>query len=310
MRAHIGVVTWNRLELTRLCLESLLVRTPPGYGLTVVDNGSDDGMREYLLQLADAHPHMRVRLLRRNMGVAVASNLAWDDAAGADCFVKLDNDVEILDPLWLPRLTTLLETYPQVGMAAYRLCEWHEPSRRPLPLPDGDYAEETTVCGGGCAAIPRATRETLGYWNEGYGRYGHEDQDYSWRAARAGYTLAALDPTGMVAHRGYAPGQVNADMEAAKHQSNEARLSGETAYQLYMLLFDEGLLPLKMGRKYLPRQENGIWRFTLNPAFRPVQRLLNELVKTVPVDASGRLTKVDLRAWRDKNTCREETCRD
>lgn len=310
MRAHIGVVTWNRLELTRLCLESLLVRTPPGYGLTVVDNGSDDGMREYLLQLADAHPHMRVRLLRRNMGVAVASNLAWDDAAGADCFVKLDNDVEILDPLWLPRLTTLLETYPQVGMAAYRLCEWHEPSRRPLPLPDGDYAEETTVCGGGCAAIPRATRETLGYWNEGYGRYGHEDQDYSWRAARAGYTLAALDPTGMVAHRGYAPGQVNADMEAAKHQSNEARLSGETAYQLYMLLFDEGLLPLKMGRKYLPRQENGIWRFTLNPALRPVQRLLNELVKTVPVDASGRLTKVDLRAWRDKNTCREETCRD
>ncbi|MBO5489856.1 MAG: glycosyltransferase, partial [Desulfovibrio sp.] len=279
MRAHLSLITWNRLDLTRRCLESLLAVTPPGYSLTIADNGSDNETRDYLRALTTRHGHISLKCLARNMGLTVASNLAWDDAGDADVCIKLDNDLEFLDARWLSRLTTLLEAYPRVGMAAYRLCEWHEPSRRPLPLPDGDYAEETTVCGGGCAAIPRATRETLGYWNEGYGRYGHEDQDYSWRAARAGYTLAALDPTGMVAHRGYAPGQVNADMEAAKHQSNEARLSGETAYQLYMLLFDEGLLPLKMGRKYLPRQENGIWRFTLNPAFRPVQRLLNELVK-------------------------------
>ena len=58
MRAHIGVVTWNRLELTRLCLSSLLQQTPPGYGLTVVDNGSSDGTQEYLQALASAHPHL------------------------------------------------------------------------------------------------------------------------------------------------------------------------------------------------------------------------------------------------------------
>ena len=94
MRAHIGVVTWNRLELTRLCLSSLLQLTPPGYSLTVVDNGSTDGTQEYLLSLASAHPHVRLHLLRRNMGVAVASNLAWDDADEADYYVKLDNEAD------------------------------------------------------------------------------------------------------------------------------------------------------------------------------------------------------------------------
>ncbi|MBQ9405364.1 MAG: glycosyltransferase [Desulfovibrio sp.] len=298
MRAHIGVLTWNRLALTRLCLESLLTKTPEGYGLTVVDNGSQDGTQAYLRELASAHPFMRVHLLRRNMGVAVASNLAWADAASADCFVKLDNDVEILDGHWLQRLTCLLETYPHVGMAAYRLCDWHQLTRDTLPLTDGGYAEITTVCGGACTAIGREAHEKIGFWNEGYGRYGHEDQDYSWRITKAGYALAALDATDMVAHRGYAPGQVDESLEAAKQQSNGALLSGDAAYHLYTFLFDEGLLPLKMPRKYVPRLEGEVWTFAFNPAFRPLQRLLNELVKTVPVDAKGRLTTVDLRAWR------------
>ena len=101
MRAHLAVVTWNRLALTRICLESLLARTPPGYALTIVDNGSEDGSREYLQSLAAAHAHIRLKLLSRNMGVSVAANLAWDDAADDDFYIKLDNDVEILDPLWL-----------------------------------------------------------------------------------------------------------------------------------------------------------------------------------------------------------------
>ena len=71
MRAHIGIVTWNRLELTRLCLTSLLAHTPPGYGLTVVDNGSTDGTPQYLTALAEAHPHMRL-LTRLVQTVAIS----------------------------------------------------------------------------------------------------------------------------------------------------------------------------------------------------------------------------------------------
>ena len=41
MRIHVSLITWNRLSLTRLCLESLLRL----YSLTIVDNGSSEGTR-------------------------------------------------------------------------------------------------------------------------------------------------------------------------------------------------------------------------------------------------------------------------
>ncbi|MGE9986531.1 glycosyltransferase [Desulfovibrio sp. SGI.169] len=298
MRAHLAVVTWNRLALTRICVESLLALTPPGYTLTIVDNGSEDGTQEYLQGLATARPHVRLKLLSRNMGLCVASNLAWDDAADADYCVKLDNDIEILSPCWLERLTSLLEDHPRVGMASYRFCHWHEPSHQPLTLRDGGAAELTTVCGGGCVCVPRATRERLGFWNEGYGRYGHEDQDYSWRASKAGYALASLSPDGVIRHLGYAEGMTDAAIERSKITSNQSRLSGEAAYHLHVLLFEEGLLPLRMMRKYLPVEKDGRFSFALNPAYRPVQKLLTRLAQTVPVDASGRLSRLDLSAWR------------
>ena len=298
MRVHLAVVTWNRLALTRICLESLLALTPPGYTLTIVDNGSEDGTRDYLQRRGAAQPHIRIKLLSRNMGLCVASNLAWDDAADADCCVKLDNDIEILDPCWLERFTSLLEDHPQVGMASYRFCDWHESSHQPLALRDGGAAELTTVCGGGCVCVCRAARERLGFWNEGYGRYGHEDQDYSWRASKAGYALASLSPDGVARHLGYAEGMVDADIERSKKISNQARLSGETAYYLHVLLFDEGLLLLCIFLKYLPVKKNGRFSFMLNPAYRPVQKLLTRLAQTVTVDASGRLSRLDLGAWR------------
>jgi GT2 family glycosyltransferase len=40
------LVVWNRLELTRACLESLRACTTP-FDLCVVDNGSTDGPAEW-----------------------------------------------------------------------------------------------------------------------------------------------------------------------------------------------------------------------------------------------------------------------
>ena len=191
MCAHLAVVTWNRLALTRICLESLLARTPPGYTLTIVDNGSEDGSREYLQSLAAAHAHIRLKLLSRNMGVSVAANLAWDDAADDDFYIKLDNDVEILDPLWLERLTRCWRkirrwAWPPTGSATgMSLPSTACPARRRRSGTDHGLRR-------GLRLYSPRVYERLGFWNEGYGRYGHEDQDYSWRARKAGYALASV----------------------------------------------------------------------------------------------------------------------
>ncbi|MDD4700772.1 MAG: glycosyltransferase family 2 protein [Desulfovibrio sp.] len=298
MRVHIGIVTWNRLNLTRQCLPSLLAHTPPGYTLTVVDNGSTDGTPRYLTELAEAHPHLRLRLLNRNMGVAVASNLAWDDASSADYFVKLDNDVEIRDPHWLERLTHMLSADERLGMAGYRLCPWHEGT--PLQLADNTPALSVMCCNGACACIPRAVHEKLGFWNEGYGRYGHEDLEYSWRARQAGYLLAYALEEDAVRHRGAEPERREPDLERGKLSSRTAVLSGTRTYLMYLLLFEGGVIPLKVGRKYLPVDGPDGLRFSLNPEHKALQRLLTRLVQTVETSQDGDLSGLDLSAWQKK----------
>ena len=298
MRAHIGVVCWNRLELTRLCLASLLQKTPPGYGLTVVDNGSTDGTQEFLRMLAAAHPHMRLHLLRRNMGVAVASNLAWDDAADADFYVKLDNDVEVLDPQWLNRLMRMLADNPCLGMAGYRLCAKHEGA--PLPLADGSNALEVACCNGACACIPRAVHERLGFWNEGFGRYGYEDLEYSWRARKAGYTLAYAPQQDALRHHGAEPEFVDPEQEQSKKSSHTSDISGTKAYLLYLLLYEQGVISLKADRKYLPVKDAAGLTFTLNPACKALQRLMVRLINSVDASRQGELSQLDLRAWQNK----------
>ena len=298
MRAHIGVVCWNRLELTRLCLTSLLQKTPPGYGLTVVDNGSTDGTKEFLQSLASAHPHMRLHLLRRNMGVAVASNLAWDDAANADFYVKLDNDVEVLDPQWLNRLMRMLTDNPRLGMVGYKLCAKHEGT--PLTLADGSPALEVICCNGACACIPHAVHELLGFWNEGFGRYGYEDLEYSWRARRAGYTLAYAPQQDALRHHGTEPEFIDPEQERGKLSSHTSDISGTKAYLLYLLLYEQGVIPLKMGRKYLPSQDPEGLTFSLNPAHKALQRLMVRLINSVDTSQQGDLSQLDLRAWQNK----------
>lgn len=298
MRAHIGVVCWNRLELTRLCLTSLLQKTRPGYGLTVVDNGSTDGTPEFLQSLAAEHPHMRLHLLRRNMGVAVASNLARDDAADADFYVKLDNDVEVLDPQWLNRLMRILTDNPRLGMAGYKLCAKHEGT--PVTLADGSPALEVICCNGACACIPRAVHEQLGFWNEGFGRYGYEDLEYSWRARKAGYTLVYAPQQEALHHHGTEPECIDPEQERGKLSSHTSDISGTKAYLMYLLLYEQGVIPLKTGRKYLPIPDEAGFTFTLNPAHKALQRLMVRLINSVGTSQQGELSQLDLSAWQNK----------
>ena len=53
---HLSCVTWNRLELTRRCLESLFAHTDGEYTLTIVDNGNTDGRRLPSLSMAKWSP--------------------------------------------------------------------------------------------------------------------------------------------------------------------------------------------------------------------------------------------------------------
>ena len=66
---------------------------------------------------------------------------------------------------------------------------------------------------------------------------------------------------------------------------------------MYLLLYEKGIIPLKVGRKYLPvRGAEGL-TFTLNPAHKALQRLMVRLVSSVDTSQMGELSQLDLSGW-------------
>jgi glycosyltransferase involved in cell wall biosynthesis len=188
---NIGMITYNRQSFTRQSIASLIKYTDFPYVLTVVDNASQDGSREYLQRLHDQGVIDNLILLDENVGVAKASNLAWHHEPDAPYYLKLDNDIVIKKPGWLGNMVRTIDKSPGVGVIGYNFEPISYPVSRvgdtPLRIkPRGNL-------GGACILIPRRTWEILGDWCEDYGLYGEEDCDYGLRVSLSGLLNAYME---------------------------------------------------------------------------------------------------------------------
>lgn len=77
------------------------------YEILLVDDGSDDGGREVLRELAGVDPHLRIVLLSRNYGQTTAMAAGFDRARGS-VIITMDGDLQN-DPADIPRLLERLE---------------------------------------------------------------------------------------------------------------------------------------------------------------------------------------------------------
>ncbi len=94
----IVIPVFNRVELTRLCIEAIKACTSEGsYELIVIDNGSTDGTPEYLTETG-----AQVVRLPENRGIAFAWNAGIRKAKGKH-IAFLHNDV-LVSPGWLEAL--------------------------------------------------------------------------------------------------------------------------------------------------------------------------------------------------------------
>lgn len=180
---NIGIVTYNRLAYTKQAIDSIIRYTMYPHVITVVDNGSMDGTSEYLRLLQTQGIIKNLVLLKRNIGIAKASNIAWHAEQCAEYFLKYDNDIVIQKKNWLARMVYTIDTIPFAGVIAYNF----EPVSYPLYTINGCSVRiKKGNVGGACCLIPRRTEQLLGYWCEDYGVYGEEDADYGARVARLG----------------------------------------------------------------------------------------------------------------------------
>jgi GT2 family glycosyltransferase/2-polyprenyl-3-methyl-5-hydroxy-6-metoxy-1,4-benzoquinol methylase/tetratricopeptide (TPR) repeat protein len=208
------LVTFNELPYTKICLDSLRLRTDEPYELIVVDNGSTDGTVDYLRAQSD------IRLIenKENRGFPAAVNQGLSVAKGEQLLL-LNNDT-ILTTGWLRRMLDVLDSDPQIGLVGptsnnvgseqqipvdYRHLNdldgfaWTRHAQ--LVAANEPLIQETDRLIGFCLLFRRSVLDAVGLLDERFGIGCFEDDDFCRRARAAGFS-AMIAKSSFIHHFG------------------------------------------------------------------------------------------------------------
>ncbi|SHE69054.1 Glycosyltransferase, GT2 family [Desulforamulus putei DSM 12395] len=201
------VLTYNNLELTRACLQSLVYQTDyPNLEIIVVDNNSVDGTRDYLEEFRHKHPEVRLILNDKNLGFAAGNNVGLAAATG-EYLVILNNDT-VVTRGWAITLMRHLQDDPTIGLIGPVTNNIGNEQRIETTYQDMSQMSEEAFCytlthmgkiipirtlAFFCVMMPRSTYEKCGPLCEDYGIGFFEDDDYCRRVEAAGLRIVCAE---------------------------------------------------------------------------------------------------------------------
>lgn len=201
-KVSIIILTWNGLEFTKKCLDSLKDTVNDAMITTyVVDNGSTDGTVEYLKEL----DWIRVIENKENLGFVRGNNVAINQIKDDD-IILLNNDIIVEQADWVSVLQQTAYEKKDTGIVGCRLInekrEFLHAGTYICPetywgqqigggqKDIGQYSDNREVEGVvfACAYIKREVINKIGGLNEAFFSY-FEDTDYCLAARKAGYKV-------------------------------------------------------------------------------------------------------------------------
>lgn len=211
----IVICVHNALEDLKLCIESVFSKRTFPFDLIVVDDGSDHNTKKFL-EKSSIKYNFTLITNSESMGYTIAANKGIMRAQNAEYIVLLNSDT-IVTYKWLEKLKSCMESDPRTGVvgplsnaaswqSVPKLKEGNDWSLNPL---EGYTIEQMSsiithssttsypsvpLVNGFCYMISRKLIDKIGYLDEktfpkGYG----EEDDYSFRAAEAGFLLKIAD---------------------------------------------------------------------------------------------------------------------
>lgn len=214
-KVDIIVCVHNALEDVRKCLHSVLENSGDNFNLIIVDDGSAEETREYLLHFST---QSGVSLVRNDqaLGYTFAANIGLRKSQ-SDFSLLLNSDT-IVTSGWLEKMVACANSDKKIGIVGplSNTASWQSIPNVSL---DGDWADNALPAGmtlekwaeliaensqrvypripflnGFCLMIKRAVVDDIGYFDEehfgkGYG----EENDYCLRARKRGWSLAVAD---------------------------------------------------------------------------------------------------------------------
>jgi GT2 family glycosyltransferase/glycosyltransferase involved in cell wall biosynthesis len=205
-KASLLIITYNNLEYTTLCLDSIYQKTNyPNFEVIIVDNASTDGTVEYLAQFQAEHTNCLVVFNDKNRGFAAANNQAARRAQG-EYLVFLNNDT-IVTRGWLSGLLLYLRD-PAVGMVGPVTNHSGNESRINVSYQDisemdefalqymhrhWSISSEISMLAFFCVVIPKRVWGIVGELDEQYGIGMFEDDDYALRVKEKGLKILCVE---------------------------------------------------------------------------------------------------------------------
>jgi GT2 family glycosyltransferase len=196
------ILSWNRPDDVADAIASALEQVEVRHCILIVDQGSEPENVERLERFIDGRPHVRLKKLAQNMGVAGGRNIATAMGNGR-YVVALDSDAVFGDPSTLARAVQHLDANPGIAAVAFRIenyftgknddTSWDYPGHHP------DERFLSTRFVGAGHAIRRAAFQAAG----GYDArlfFCLEEVDLSYRMLNLGYRIEYL-PDVKVRHK-------------------------------------------------------------------------------------------------------------
>lgn len=193
------VITYNKLDYSKLCIDSIRKYTAQGtYEIIVIDNCSTDGTIAWLQE----QPDLRVILNSVNVGFPAACNQGII-AAGSNDIMLLNNDT-IVTPGWLDNLQKCLLSADDIGAAGAVTnncsnfqtiaCKYDSINEmldfaRQFNRSDPTLWENRQRLVAYCMLIKAEVIKKIGLLDEIFTPGNYEDDDYSVRIRNAGYRL-------------------------------------------------------------------------------------------------------------------------